>query len=107
MARLRERGALYLVGTPKSQLRQFEQALLEPTNWHVGREGLEVKLVVVAAGALAERYVLCRSQDRGAKEKAMLERQITRLREEWAKMGVAWRKEPVSETGPVEWRIGN
>jgi hypothetical protein len=31
------------VGTPKSQLRQYEKELLEETNWHVVREGLEVK----------------------------------------------------------------
>jgi transposase len=106
LARLRERGALYLVGTPKSQLRQYEKELLEETNWHVVREGLEVKLVSAPAGAGAERYVLCRSRDRGAKERAMLERQITRLREEWAKLETALQKAPVSEAGPVERRIG-
>jgi len=103
---LRERGALYLVGTPKSQLRQFEKALLAETDWHVVREGLEVKLVVAPDGTSTERYVLCRSQDRGAKEKAMLERQIARLREEWAKLEAALQNKPESEAGPVERRIG-
>lgn len=106
LARLRERGALYLVGTPKSQLRRFAQALLDETNWHTVREGLAVKLVAAPDGASTERYVLCRSQDRGAKERAMLERQITRLREEWAKLEAALQQEPVREAGPVERRIG-
>jgi hypothetical protein len=36
----------------------------------------------------------------------MLARQITRLREEWAKLEAALQREPVSEAGPVERRIG-
>jgi transposase len=103
---LRERGALYLVGTPKSQLRQFEKQLLDQAEWHTVREGLEVKLVVAAAGTSTERYVLCRSRERGAKERAMLDRQIARLRGEFAKLDAALQKQPVADAGPVERRIG-
>jgi hypothetical protein len=103
---LRERGALYLVGTPKSQLRQFEKALLDAADWHTVREGLEVKLVASPDGTSPERYVLCRSADRGAKERAMLDRQIDRLRGELAKLDAALQKQPVGDAGPVERRIG-
>jgi transposase len=106
LAWLRERGALYLVGTPKSQLRQFEKQLLEPSDWHTVREGLTVKLVAAPDGQSTERYVLCRSQDRGAKERAMLDRQIARLREEWVKLDASLQKKPVRQAGPVERRIG-
>ena len=41
---LRERGAQYIVGTPKAMLRQFEQHLLE-ANWSAAQDGVEVKLV--------------------------------------------------------------
>ena len=43
---LRARGARYLVGTPKSQLRQFEAALLEKAGWSEVQSGLEAKLRV-------------------------------------------------------------
>jgi hypothetical protein len=42
---LRARGAQYVVGTPKAQLRQFEAALLEQKDWHQVRPEVEVKLL--------------------------------------------------------------
>jgi hypothetical protein len=39
---LRQRGARYLVGTPKSQLRAHEAALLDEADWQVVQEGLKV-----------------------------------------------------------------
>jgi transposase len=65
---LREGRRRYLVGTPKSMLKQFEQELLAG-NWHEVREGLEVKLCPTPDGL--ETFVLCRSRDRREKEKAM------------------------------------
>lgn len=53
-----------------------------------------------------ERFVLCRSTARGAKERAMLERQMTRLTEELAKIDTSLRHRPATETGPVERRTG-
>jgi hypothetical protein len=97
---------LYLVGTPKSQLRQFEKALVEQADWQTVREGLEVKLVATPDGQSTERYVLCRSTDRAAKERAMLERQIERLRTEFGKLDAQLQKQPVSEAGPIERRVG-
>jgi hypothetical protein len=71
LAWLRERGSRYIVGTPKSQLKQFERQLLEGT-WSEVREGLEVQIVPGESGA--ETFILCRSADRMTKERAMRER---------------------------------
>jgi hypothetical protein len=42
---LRQRGAQYIVGTPKAQLRQFEKELLQEEDWTEVREQVEVKLL--------------------------------------------------------------
>jgi transposase len=73
---LRERGAQYLVGTPKSLLRKFERELLDK-DWHTVREGVEVKLVPSPDGT--ETFVVCRSADRIEKEKAIHERFAKRI----------------------------
>jgi transposase len=59
----------YIVGTPKSQLKRFEQQLASQ-DWHTIRAGLEVKLCPCPDGG-AETYILCRSRDRREKEQAM------------------------------------
>lgn len=101
---LRQRGATYLVGTPKSRLRTYQKALLEKTDWHTVREGLEVKLVGSPQGP--ERFILCRSADRAAKETAMLQRQADRLREQFKKVDARLRRRPTTAIGPVERRLG-
>jgi transposase len=101
---LRQRGATYLVGTPKGQLRRHQAALLEQAHWQTVREGLEVKLVGAPEGP--ERFVLCRSAYRAAKESAMLQRQIQRLREQFQKVDARRRQRPTTVTGPIERRLG-
>jgi hypothetical protein len=105
---LRERKALYIVGTPKAELRHFEAELAEEENWNEVQHGLEAKLVAHPDGDGSEKYVLCRSQARGEKEKAMLERQMNRLTEELLKIDTALRKSKKNETdiGKIERRIG-
>jgi transposase len=80
---LRARNAHYIVGTPKAQLRQFETALLEDQDWKQVRPEVEVKLLPHPDGKGHEQFVLCRSQARREKEKAMLARQEERL---WQKL---------------------
>ena len=75
---LREGKRRYIVGTPKSMLKQFERELLAE-DWHEVREGLEVKLCPSPDGE--ETFVLCRSRDRREKEKAMHERFEQRIEE--------------------------
>ena len=58
---LRQRGAQYLVGTPKGMLRKFEKPLLEK-DWREVEAGIEVKLC--ADGSSADTFILCRSRAR-------------------------------------------
>ncbi len=83
---LRERGAQYIVGTPKAMLRQFEQHLVEE-NWTEAQEGVEVKLVSGPDGE--ETFILARSADRRAKEQAMHEKFTARMEEGLKKMQAA------------------
>ncbi len=64
---LRQRKALYIVGTPKSQIRVSEAELTEKENWIEVEKGVEARLVDHPDGKGQERYVLCRSSARGAK----------------------------------------
>lgn len=66
---LRERGACYLVGTPKPQLNAFEQHLTGQ-DWQKAASEVEVKLCPTDD----EIYVLARSQGRVQKEQAMRRR---------------------------------
>jgi len=75
---LQQQGRRYLVGTPKSALKKFEQELLFE-QWETVREGLEVKKCPSPDGR--ETFILCRSADRREKEKAMHERFAKRIRE--------------------------
>ncbi len=69
---MRMTGARYLVGTPKSLLKKFEQHLLDE-RWEEVRPGVEVRLVPSPEGT-DETFVLCRSQGRKEKENAILNR---------------------------------
>jgi transposase len=93
LAFLRKEGRRYLVGTPKSLLKKYEQELLSD-DWHKIREGIEVKLLTVPCdedddadnetgtqGAIGETtasdkeiFILCRSQDRVKKDAAIVRR---------------------------------
>jgi hypothetical protein len=104
---LRERKALYLVGTPKSQLHAYEAELAEKENWTDVHPRVEARLVAHPDGDGQERFVLCRSTARGAKERAMLERQMTGLTAELAKMDAALRRRPATDVGPKVRPLGS
>ncbi len=74
---LRQCGASYLVGAPKSMLKDFERQLLEE-DWEQVEADVEVKLCQSPDGA-RETFVLCRSPGRREKERAMRQRQIEGL----------------------------
>jgi transposase len=103
---LRSRKALYIVGTPKSELRYFEAALLEEENWSQVQEGLEARLVEHPDGNGVERYVLCRSTARAEKERAMLARQSEGLSAQLAKIDAWLRGSPQQDQEKVGRRIG-
>ena len=68
----------YILGTPRETLRRFERELLGE-DWRAIRDGLEVKLRTAPDGD--ETFILCRSADRGEKEKAMHDRFEKRIEE--------------------------
>jgi hypothetical protein len=78
-----DRGGRYIVGTPKSTLRSFEQALTEK-DWTEVEAGIEVKLCPGPDGD--ETFILCRSAARREKERAMHERFEKRIEEALTKL---------------------
>ena len=71
LAAIRKRGGQYLVGTPRSQMKQFE-AELAKDEWTRVRPEVEVKKVAIPQGE--ETYILCRTAGRKEKEKAIRNR---------------------------------
>lgn len=102
---LRNRDALYIVGTQKGRLRGFERELLEQRDWQNVASGVEVKLIDHPDGKGCERYVLCRSALRHEKESAMLNRQRDRLRMKLMEIDASLKKRP-QKPETVERRIG-
>lgn len=103
---LRARKARYLVGTPKSQLKHFEAALLEHDGWQEVQSGLEARLVAHPDGAGEEQYVLCRSTARAKKERAMLGRQLEGLLGELEKINRSLQRKAQNSEEAVGRRIG-
>jgi transposase len=100
---LRSRGGRYIVGTPKSMLRQFEQQLTEH-DWTALQSGVEVKQVVSADGI--EQFVLARSPDRRAKEKAMHERFLKRMEDGLTRLQAAMTQGRLKDEGQAQRRLG-
>ena len=92
----------YIVGTPKSQLKQFEQELLSE-EWEQIRDGLEVKLCSSPEGE--EAFVLCRSKDRAQKEKAIHDRFEKKIEKGLEKIVESCRKRK-QKIGTIERRVG-
>jgi len=69
-----EQEIFYLVGTPRSKVRQYEKRWLD-LPWQKVRESVEVKLFAEAD----ELYVVAKSEGRRLKETAMRRRKLARL----------------------------
>jgi transposase len=72
--RKRENPVSYLVGTPRTQLKQMEAKWLE-LPWREVRDSVQVKLLAQDG----ELYVLAKSEGRHAKERAMRRKKLARL----------------------------
>jgi len=72
IAWLNETGRLYVIGTPKSELKRWARQLAERADWRRIREDVEVKICRGPEGN--ETFLLCRSAARAEKERAMHER---------------------------------
>ncbi|MDD2736061.1 MAG: IS1634 family transposase [Desulfuromonadaceae bacterium] len=100
----RKTGAHYLVGTPKSMLRKFEQQLLEQ-DWEKVQNGVEVKICTLPEGP-DETFVLCRSSGRKEKENAILNRFVVRLEASLKKLVELAEVGKLKDRQKVERRIG-
>ena len=99
---LKQGGRRYILGTPKSMLKRFEQDLLSQ-EWKQVHEGLEVRLCAAPEGE--EVFILCRSAERREKEKAMHERFEKRIEEGLKKIQASCEKRKWSPT-QVAQRVG-
>jgi transposase len=69
LAWLRETSRRYIIGAPKSELKQFASPLAAADGWRKIRDGIEVKLT--DCPETGETIILCRSAERRSKERAM------------------------------------
>jgi transposase len=77
LAAIRKRDGQYLVGTPRSQMKEFEPYLKEETNREKVRDEVQVKLIPIPGGA--ETFILCKTEGRQQKEQAIRNRFSTRI----------------------------
>jgi transposase len=70
-------GRRYVIGACRSDLRRFEQQLIEAKDWQQIRDDVEVKLCPNEAGT--ETFILCRSEARKEKDRAIVGRATDRL----------------------------
>lgn len=101
LEKLRQRGALYVVGTPKSRLKSYEQQLLAG-EWQAVTEAVQVQLI--AEGG--ETYVLTRSQSRSQKEQAMRARVIRGLMRDLVRLRRVIRLGQLVDSVKVQHRLG-
>jgi transposase len=101
---MKKRGARYIVGTPKSTLRKFEQELLAQ-GWEEVQPGVEVKSCACPEGG-AETFVLCRSERRKDKETAILNRFLDRLQAGLERLKEQAEKGILRDRQQAERRIG-
>jgi transposase len=101
---LRRRGGQYLVGTPRTKLKQFERQLLEG-GWQQVRAEVEVKLVPTPQGD--ETYILCRSTARREKEKAIRSRFSSRIEKALASLGKRLAEGKLKDRHKIERRLGS
>ena len=104
IAWLRAEGRKYLVGTPRSELRRFEQELTEEKGWSDVRDGLEVKYCASPDGE--EIFVLCRSRDRQEKETAMHRRFSDRIERAIRSLDERLKRATRADRSQVERQIG-
>jgi transposase len=103
LAALRRRNGQYLVGTPRSKLKQFEAELLSG-GWERVREDVEVKRVPVPGGE--ETYVLCRTTSRREKEKAIRSRFSAQIEKALAGLAQRVATGKLKDRGKIERRLG-
>lgn len=95
----------YLIGASKSDLARVEARIVEEQDWKRIREDVEVKLVPSEDGS--ETFVLCRSEVRKEKDRAIVARFATRLEQGLEKLrGRLERAAKPVDRAQVERQIG-
>ena len=74
---IRKRDGQYLVGTPRSRMKEFERHLSEEADWEQVRDQVQVKLIPTPDGQ--ETFILCKTEGRQQKEQAIRNRFATRM----------------------------
>jgi transposase len=103
LAAIRKRGGQYLVGTPRSQMKQFEAELLKD-DWIRVRPEVEVKKVVIPQGA--ETFILCRTSGRKEKEKAIRNRFSARMEDALKRLAKTIEAGRLKDRNKMERRLG-
>jgi len=103
LAAIGKRGGQYLVGTPRRQMKQFEQELLKD-DWIQVRPEVEVKKVAIPPGE--ETYILCRTQGRKEKEKAIRDRFSSRMEDALQRLARTIETGRLKDRNKMERRLG-
>src|SRR5450631_2457475 len=103
LAAIRKRGGQYLVGTPRSKMKQFEAELLKD-DWTQVRPEVAVKQVAIAPGE--ETYILCRTAGRQEKEKAIRKRFSTRMEDALQRLQKTIAAGRLKDRNKMERRLG-
>ena len=98
---LRKRNQSFLVGTPRGKLSEFE-AELATRDWREVREHVEVRSVRRGD----QTYVLARSKDRRAKERAIRRRQLLGLHGELKRLSTNVSAGRLKDADKVQQRLG-
>lgn len=94
----------YIIGTPKSFLKKFDQHMVDK-DWEQVYEGLEVKRCLSPSGE-NEVFILCRSTDRKKKEQAMHDLFRTRIEDGLKKIQIRCAKQKVKSLEKINRSIG-
>ena len=103
LAAIRKRGGQYLVGTPRSQMKQFAAELLKD-DWIRVRPEVEVKKVVIPQGE--ETFILCRTDGRKEKEKAIRNRFSNRMEDALKRLARTIEAGRLKDRNKMERRLG-
>jgi transposase len=105
IAWLQRTGRWYLIGTPRSELKNWSREVAEARDWRAVREGVEARLCPGPDGK--ELFLLCRSADRRIKERAIHERFSKRIEAGLASLaGRVDRSRKKLDRGPIERQLG-
>src|SRR5450432_1843301 len=103
LAAIRKRGGQYLVGTPRSQMKQFEAELLKE-DWTQVRPEVKVKQVAIPQGG--ETYILCRTEGRQEKENAIRKRFSSRMEDALKRLAKTIATGRLKDRNKMERRLG-